>query len=66
LALAGIATIEAANRFIADRYLPEHNAAFAIASAAADSAFVPDATGQARAILCAQEERCTRVSPFPL
>jgi transposase len=57
LALAGIATIEAANRFLANRYLPEHNAAFAIAPEQADSAFVPDGTGQARAILCLQEER---------
>jgi transposase len=57
LALAGIATLEAANRFIAERYLPEHNAAFAIAPAEAGSAFVPDATGQAGAILCIQEER---------
>jgi transposase len=57
LSLAGIATIEAANRFLADRYLPEHNAAFAIAPEAAGSAFVPDGTGQVRAILCIQEER---------
>ncbi len=57
LSLAGIATIEAANRFLADRYLPEHNAAFAIAPEEAGSAFVPDGTGQARAILCIQEER---------
>ena len=57
LALAGIATLEAANRFIAERYLPEHNAAFAIAPAEAGSAFIPDPTGQAGAILCIQEER---------
>jgi transposase len=57
LSLAGIATIAAANRFIAERYLPEHNAAFAIAPEQAGSAFVPDGTGQARAILCIQEER---------
>jgi transposase len=57
LALAGITTLEAANRFIAERYLPEHNAAFAIAPAEAGSAFVPDRAGAARAILCIQEER---------
>ena len=57
LALAGIATIAAANRFIAERYLPEYNTAFAIAPEQAGSAFVPDAAGQARAILCIQEER---------
>jgi hypothetical protein len=57
LALAGIATIEAANRFITEHYLSEHNAAFAIAPEEAGSGFVPDVTGQARAILCTQEER---------
>lgn len=57
LALAGIATLEAANRWIAERYLPEHNAAFAIAPEQAGSAFVPDRAGQAGAILCIQEER---------
>lgn len=63
LSLAGIAVpgldpgIAAANRFIAERYLPEHNAAFAIAPEQAGSAFVPDSTGQARAILCIQDER---------
>jgi transposase len=57
LALAGIATLEDANRFIAERYLAEHNAAFAIAPEQAGSAFVADRTGAARAILCIQEER---------
>ena len=57
LELAGIATIEAANRFIAEHYLPEHNARFAIAPAEAGSAFVPDRAGQAAEILCIQEER---------
>ena len=57
LALAGVATLEAANRFIAEHYLPEHNAAFAIAPAEADSAFVPDRANQAGEILCIQEER---------
>ncbi len=57
LALAGIATIEAANRWIAETYLPQHNAAFAIAPAEAGSAFVPDRGGQAGEILCLQDER---------
>ena len=57
LALAGITTMAAANRFIAEHYLPEHNAAFAIAPAEAGSAFVPDRTDQAAGILCIQEER---------
>lgn len=57
LSLAGITTIAAANRFIAERYLPEHNAAFAIAPEQVGSAFVPDRAGAAGAILCIQEER---------
>ena len=57
LALAGITDIAAANRFIADAYLPEHNLAFAIAPAETGSAFVPDRIGAAPEILCLQEER---------
>lgn len=57
LALAGIATIAAANRFIAEHYLPEHNARFAIAPAEAGSAFVADRANQAAEILCIQEDR---------
>src|SRR3954452_7532329 len=56
LALAGITTIAAANRFIAEHYLPAHNAAFAIAPAEAGGAFVPDRSNQAPEILCIQEE----------
>lgn len=37
--------------------MPQHNAAFAIAPEQAGSAFVPGGAGQARAILCIQEER---------
>src|SRR5665213_2060026 len=57
LKLAGIATLDAANRWIAEAYLPTHNAAFAVAPAEAGSAFVLDRGGQAREILCLQEER---------
>ena len=57
LALAGITSLEAANRFIAEHYLAQHNAAFAIAPAEAGSAFVPDRANQAGEILCLQEER---------
>jgi hypothetical protein len=57
LALAGITTLEAANRFIAEHYLPAHNAAFAIAPAEAGSAFVPDRVKQSGEILSIQEER---------
>ncbi len=57
LVLAGITTMQAANRFIAERYIAEHNALFAVAPAEAGSAFVPDRAGRAREILCIQEER---------
>jgi transposase len=57
LALAGITTVEAANRFLAEVYLPEHNARFAIPAEQPGSAFVADAAGAWREILCVQDER---------
>ncbi len=57
LALAGIATAQAANRWIAENYLPAHNAAFAVAPEQEGSAFVADRNGAAREVLCVQEER---------
>jgi transposase len=57
MALAGIATIEAANRWIRQSYLPAYNAAFAVAPEQAGTAFVADRSGAAREILCLQEER---------
>ena len=41
LRLAGIASIEAANRFLAESFIAEHNARFAVAAAEPGSAFVP-------------------------
>ena len=57
LASAGLTTIAAANRWLAETYWPAHNAAFAVAPAEAGSAFVADRTGRVRDILCIQEER---------
>lgn len=57
LALAGITTLEAANRFIGEVYLPEHNARFAAAPEQPESAFVADRGGAHRDILCVQQER---------
>ena len=57
LALAGIADIEAANRFIAQTYLPAHNARFARPAAVAESAFVAADPAQLAEILCIEEER---------
>lgn len=57
LALAGIVTLAAANRWIGETYLAAHNARFAVAPEQAGSAFVPDRHGAARESLCLQEER---------
>ena len=57
LKLAGITTIEDANAFIRDAYLPEHNARFAVAPAAPGSAFTPIPGVDLDEILCVQEER---------
>ena len=57
LALAGIRTVEAANRWLREVYIAEHNARFAIEAEQEGSAFVADATGAWREILCIQEER---------
>ena len=57
LALAGIAEIEAANRFIAEVYLPRHNARFAVAPEQEGSAFVACPPEQWREILCRHETR---------
>lgn len=57
LALAGITTVEAANRFLAETYIPEHNAAFAVQAQDQGSAFVADSAGISREILCVHDER---------
>jgi hypothetical protein len=57
LRLAGITDIEAANRFLAEGFIPEHNRRFRDAPAEIGSAFVPWAGGSLADILCVQEER---------
>lgn len=57
LKLAGIDTVEAANRWFNETYMAEHNKMFAIAAEQEGSAFVADAMGAAREILCVQEDR---------
>ncbi len=57
LALAHITDINAANRFIKDVYLPEHNRRFAIVATQEGTAFVPTIGTLWRDILCIQEER---------
>ncbi|MBK8209091.1 MAG: hypothetical protein IPK78_03225 [Rhodospirillales bacterium] len=57
LKLAAITSVEADNRWLAEAYLPEHNARFAVAAEQDGSAFVADAAQAWREILCVQEER---------
>jgi transposase len=57
MALAGIATVEAANRWLAEVYIHEHNCAFAVEPGQPGSGFVPDPVGLWREILCVQDER---------
>ena len=56
LRLAGITTMDAANRFLRDIYLPEHNARFARSPEETGSAFVPFA-GPLEEVLCIHDER---------
>ena len=57
LKLAGIDTVEAANRWLSDVYIAEHNKRFAITAEQEGSAFVADAMEAWREILCIQEDR---------
>ena len=57
LKLAGISTLEAANRWISEIYIAEHNKLFAIDAEQEGSAFVTDTVVAWREILCVQEER---------
>src|SRR5882757_1156123 len=57
LALAGIATVTAANGFIRDVYIPAHNARFAVKAEQEGSAFVAITGVDLAEILCVQEER---------
>ena len=55
--LAGIVTVEAANAFLRDVYLPAHNARFAVSPTGEGSAFTPIPGVDLDEILCVQEER---------
>jgi transposase InsO family protein len=57
LALAGINTVEAANRFIRDVYMPAHNTRFSVKAEQDGSAFVAVNGVDLNEILCIQEER---------
>jgi transposase len=57
LALAGITTVEAANAWLHDTYIVDHNARFAVKAEQDGSAFVAAAGLDLAEILCVQEER---------
>ena len=57
LALAGITTVEAANRFIREVYVPAHNARFMVKPEQEGSAFVATRGVDLDEILCIQEGR---------
>jgi hypothetical protein len=57
LKLAGIASLEQANAFNREVYLPVHNAGFAVAAAQPGSAFTPIPSLDLDEILCVEEER---------
>ena len=55
--LAGITTVEAANVWLRETFIAEHNKRFAIDAEPEGSAFVADTMGAWREILCLQEDR---------
>ena len=57
LRVAGIATIAAANGYLADRFVPQHNATFARAPSDPASAFVALGPTDLDAILCHEDTR---------
>jgi hypothetical protein len=57
LALAGITTVDAANAWLRDTYIPTHNARFATKAEQEGSAFVAAAGLDLAETLCIQEER---------
>ncbi len=57
LRLAEIATLEAANRYLRDQFVPDYNARFAVPAAAEGSAFIAYAGRPLEDILCVQESR---------
>jgi transposase len=57
LRLARIKTVAAANRFLEERFIPDHNARFAVPAAEPGSAFVPYTGRPIEDVLCVQEDR---------
>lgn len=57
LGLAGITSINAANRYLKERFIPDYNARFAVPQAEPGSAFLPYVGPPLRDVLCIQDER---------
>lgn len=57
LALLGITTMDKANQYLKDIYIPVYNAEFAVSETVEGSAFVPWINGDLDDILCEQYER---------
>jgi transposase len=55
--LAGIDTVDGANRWLSETYIAEHNRMFAIEAEQAETAFVADPDGTWCETLCIQEDR---------
>ena len=57
LRLVGITTIEAANRYLREVFVPDYNARFAVPAAEEGSAFIPYSGRPLEDVLCIQESR---------
>jgi hypothetical protein len=57
LRVAEIATIEAANRYLKQEFVPDYNARFAVPAEEEGSAFIPYAGRPLEDVLCIQENR---------
>jgi transposase len=57
LRVAGISTLEEANRYLRERFVPWHNRKLTVPAKEKESAFVPVGTADLEGILCVQEER---------
>jgi hypothetical protein len=57
LRVAGIRTVEAANRYLRERFIPEHNKRFACQPRDPETAFVPVGDIDLDQVLCHQNER---------
>lgn len=60
LAMYGITTMEAANKYLANIYMPAFNAEFKVQATVEGSAFVPWLSGNIDDVLCEQFERTVR------